>query len=194
MLASLQKRNAAMIFRRAVLAAALFALTACASAPAPVANPQAQFWAALTTLCGKSGQGKLIVGDPVLDKDFASNPLIMGPVACAPDRVEIPFAVGADVSRTWIVTRTATGLRLKHRHLHDGKEEALSQYGGDTVGAGGAARQEFPADAFSKELFLKQNRTASVANIWALEVTAPERFVYELKRPGRHVRVEFAAK
>jgi hypothetical protein len=184
-----------MIFRRAVLAAAAFALSACATAPAPAANnPQAQFWTALTTLCGKSGQGKLIVGDPVLDKDFASNPLIMGPVACAPDRVEIPFAVGADASRTWVVTRTAAGLRLKHRHLHDGKEEALSQYGGDTVSAGGAARQEFPADAFSKELFLKQNRPASVANIWALEIAAPERFVYELKRPGRHVRVEFATK
>lgn len=183
-----------MIFRRIVLAAAAFALTACASAPAPAANPQAQFWTALTTLCSKSGRGKLIVGDPVLDKDFASNPLIMGPVDCAPDRVEIPFAVGADVSRTWVVTRTATGLRLKHRHLHDGKEEALSQYGGDTVGAGRATRQEFPADAFSEDLFLKQNRPASVANIWALEVPAPAQFVYELKRPGRHVRVEFATK
>jgi hypothetical protein len=181
-----------MFFRRAVLAAAVFALTACASAPAPVANPQAQFWAALTTLCGTSGQGKLIVGDPVLDKDFASNPLTMGPVACAADKVEIPFAVGADASRTWIITRTASGLRLKHRHLHDGKEEALSQYGGDTVGVGAADRQEFPADAFSKDLFLKRNRAASVANIWALDVTAHQRLAYELKRPGRHVRVEFA--
>jgi hypothetical protein len=183
-----------MIFRRAVLAAALFALTACATAPEPAGTPQAQFWAALTTLCGKSGQGKLIVGDPVLDKDFASNPLTMGPVACAPDQVEIPFAVGADDSRTWIITRTASGLRLKHRHLHDGKEEALSHYGGDTLGVGAADRQEFPADAFSKELFLKQNRPASVANIWALEVTAQKRLAYELKRPGRHVRVEFATK
>ncbi|MFZ4069834.1 MAG: hypothetical protein ACOYJ6_06975 [Caulobacterales bacterium] len=183
-----------MIFRRAVLAAAGFALSACASALAPGANPQAQFWSALATLCGKSGQGKLIVGDPVLDKDFAANPLVMGPVVCAPDKVEIPFSVGADASRTWIITRTASGLRLKHRHLHDSKEEALSQYGGDTVGVGAADRQEFPADAFSKDLFLKQNRPASVANIWALEVTAHQRLAYELKRPGRHVRVEFATK
>ena len=49
--------------------------------------------------------------------------LVMHVRDCSADEVRIPFWVGEDHSRTWVVTRTETGLRLKHDHRHeDGSE------------------------------------------------------------------------
>lgn len=165
-------------------------LAACAT-PGPI-SPQDQFVANLQTLCGQSYAGTLEIGDPTLDKDFAENPLRMGPVDCTAERIAIPFAVGVDASRTWIITRTATGLTLKHRHAHGEAEDALSQYGGDTTAPGSATRQDFPADAYSIDLFKAQNRPASVENIWSVEVQPGKQFAYGLTRPNRHVRLVFA--
>ncbi|HYH95035.1 hypothetical protein, partial [Hyalangium sp.] len=111
---------------------------------------------------------------------------------CSASEIRIPFAVGEDRSRTWVVTRTATGLRLKHDHRHeDGSEDTRSQYGGDTRAAGTESRQEFPADDFSKALFQKEGIPASVDNVWALELQPEQLFAYELRRPSRFFRVEF---
>ena len=112
---------------------------------------------------------------------------------CTRDTVRIPLHVGDDRSRTWVITRTATRLRLKHDHRHqDGSEDVLTQYGGDTVDAGSAARQEFPVDAESKALFTRENRQVSNTNTWAIEVEPGRVFVYELSRPGgRLFRVAF---
>jgi hypothetical protein len=80
---------------------------------------------------------------------------------------------------------------LKHRHAHGETEDALSNYGGDTQTPGSAARQDFPADAESKSMFLAQNRAVSVDNVWALELTPGTDFAYSLRRPNRFVRVAF---
>ena len=110
---------------------------------------------------------------------------------CSDREIRIPFHVGADRSRTWVITRTGSGLRLKHDHRHeDGSEDALTQYGGDTASAGTAERQEFPADRHSKDMFLRGNIPASADNVWAMEAR-DERFAYELRRPNRFFRVEF---
>jgi hypothetical protein len=171
----------------------LLLLAACASvAPGPRATAPDAFFAGLQTLCGGRFTGRLLAGDPVLDADFAQGPLVIGPVRCSADEVSIPFAVADDSSRTWVITRTDTGLRLKHRHRHNGHEETLSNYGGDTTSRGRATRQEFPADAFSRELFLANERPASVANVWAVEIVPGRHFTYELRRPGRLVRLRFA--
>jgi hypothetical protein len=91
-----------------------------------------------------------------------------------------------------VITRTESGLRLKHDHRHeDGSEDAVTQYGGDTVDPGTAERQEFPADDFSKTLFRENGIPQSVENVWAMEVRPGELFAYELRRPNRHFRVEF---
>ena len=176
--------------RSFVFPLAALILAAC-DTPAAAPAPQAAFFANLQTLCGQSFAGRLEVGDPALDKDFAENPLRIGPVSCAQDRIAIPFAVGEDHSRTWVITRTAAGLTLKHRHAHGEAEDALSQYGGDTVSPGSAIRQDFPADAFSIALFQRENRPASVANVWSVEIEPGVRFAYALRRPGRHVQVAF---
>ncbi len=177
---------------RLILLPILLLLAACETlGPGPRVAPADVFFANLQGLCGQRFEGRLEAGDPVLDADFASGPLIMGPVRCTAEEVAIPFRVGADDSRTWVITRTGEGLRLKHRHRHGSHEEVLSNYGGDTVSRGRATRQEFPADAFSQDLFRANDRLASVDNVWAVEVSAGRSFSYELRRPGRFVRLRF---
>jgi hypothetical protein len=177
------------MIRIAVTALAAFSLTACATAPAP--KPADAFYTSLRGLCGLSFAGKVVTTDPA-DADFAGKSLVMTVAACGEDEVRIPFAVGEDRSRTWVITRRGDALRLKHDHRHaDGTEDTLSQYGGDTVGPGSATRQAFPADAFSRTLFLGKGNPASVDNIWAVEIHPGRVFAYELRRPNRHFRVEF---
>ena len=121
---------------------------------------------------------------------MAGKRLVMHVRECGASTIRVPFHVGDDRSRTWVVSRTAGGLRLKHDHRHpDGGEDVLTQYGGDS-GRVTPARAEFPADAFSQELFGAKGNPASIANMWAMEVE-PARFAYELRRPGRHFRAEF---
>lgn len=166
-----------------------------AQAPAAKQEPVVQapadvFLARLNALCGQRFEGKVVTSDP-LDADFANSRLLMHVRDCSLAEVRIPFHVGQDKSRTWVLTRTGAGLRLKHDHRHeDGTEDELSQYGGDTAAAGTAMRQEFPADEFSKELFLAKGNPASVTNVWAVEA-ADALFAYELRRPERFFRVEF---
>jgi len=159
-------------------------------APAPLnASPQAEFMTALRSHCGKAYGGKLVSNDPA-HKAMAGKPMTMH-VRCTDTEIRIPFYVEDDRSRNWIFTRTETGLRLKHLHVYeDGRETVLSQYGGDTVDEGTARRQEFPVDAFSIDLFVKENRAASAKNTWAVEIT-PEIYAYELSREGLFFRVEF---
>lgn len=169
---------------------ALVALAALSGfAPKPAA-PADAFMARLASLCGKAFAGRVVTNDPA-DAAFAGKPLVMHVAACEPGRVRIPFHVGADRSRTWVLTRTAAGVRLKHDHRHeDGTSDELTMYGGDTTAPGTAARQEFPVDAESIALFRSLNAERSVTNVWAVEADG-SRFAYELRRPGRHFRVEF---
>lgn len=155
-------------------------------------TPADAFMANLNKLCGQTHEGHLVTTDPA-DMDFVGKKLLMGPVACAPGEVTIPFAVGDNRSRTWVITRTGTGVRLKHVHRHDdGKEDNVSRYGGDTATDGTATRQEFPVDEFSKLIFRANKLERSVTNVWAVEAAPGKHFVYELRRPNRFFRVEFA--
>lgn len=128
---------------------------------------------------------------------MAGEKLVMELRLCRDGDVRIPFHVGADASRTWMLSKTAAGWQLKHRHLHkDGKPDARTNYGGEHKGApiplsGGGWRLEFPADAESRALFTAQGVPASTGNVWAMEHVPGKRFVYELKRPERFLRVEF---
>lgn len=174
----------------AALVAVAMALSACATAPVP-ASPQDAFFANLKALCGQRFEGRVVTTDAA-DADFARSRLLMHVRDCSANEVRIPFWVGENRSRTWVVTRTASGVRLKHDHRHeDGTEDELSQYGGDTTDAGTATRQEFPVDQFSKDLFTRRNATVSNTNVWAMEVRPAEIFAYELRRPNRWLRVEF---
>lgn len=169
----------------------LAALLAGCATPSAVETPRDRFFARLASLCGKAFEGRIASPPVEADSSFASKRLVMHVRSCTQDEIRIPFHVGEDRSRTWVVTPAGAGLRLKHDHRHsDGSEDQLTQYGGDTVGEGTERRQEFPADGFSKALFARENISVSSANVWAMEADG-RTFAYELRRPGRFFRVEF---
>ena len=174
---------------RLLAAFALLAATGCTTlGPAP----RADFFERLSGLCGQAFEGRIASPPAAADSSFAGKRLVMHVRDCSADTIRIPFHVGEDRSRTWVVTRTATGYRLKHDHRHrDGSEDKLSQYGGDSVPPGSAHRQEFPADAFTRALLVREGNLAGVANVWAIEVHPRRAFAYELRRPNRFFRVEF---
>ncbi len=165
------------------------------SAQAPA--PADAFLAAIAAHCGKAFAGRIVANEPQTGTPdaFEGKPLVMHVRGCSePTReLRIPFHVGDDHSRTWILTRTDDGLRLKHDHRHeDGSPDASTLYGGDTAQAGTAMRQEFPVDADSVAMFEREGLSASVSNTWAMEIESGKRFLYELSRPGgRLFQVEF---
>ena len=172
------------------------ALAGCATTPAAT-NPQDEFFAALSARCGKAYAGKL-ASDQDADADMRGKAMVMHIRHCTADRIEIPFHIdglgpdgGWDRSRTWIISRTATGLRLKHDHRHaDGTSDDVTLYGGDTAGIGTGTRQTFPVDAESIAMFERTGRGVSTTNIWSVETTGAG-FTYGLDRQGRHFRVAF---
>lgn len=184
-------------------------LAACSTTPdrPPLPATQEAFWDALASHCGSAYAGELASSD-ARDADWQGQRMIAHWAECERDSIAIAFHVedaeapgGWNRSRTWLVTRTADGLRLKHDHRHeDGEEDAVTQYGGDTLSAGTARVQDFPVDAYSIALFEREGLNASLTNVWRVEVDPAERrgarFAYQLTRrndPTRLFRVEFDA-
>ena len=152
--------------------------------------PQDEFFGAISQLCGKAYSGTVTV-DSANSESFANKKLIMHVRRCDDRQLQIPFHVGEDASRTWLITKTGSGLSLKHDHRHsDGTEDVLTQYGGHTVDAGWAQAQSFPADQYSKELFVANAIPQSIGNTWQMYIY-PERFTYRLIRQGLEFRVDF---
>lgn len=175
-------------------------LAACATLPAPSSSPQDRFFAALSSHCGKAYAGAM-VSDQEVDADMRGRGMVMHVRECSGTRIAVPFHVrntdgSWNRSRTWLITRTAQGLRLKHDHRHeDGTSDAVTMYGGDTAAPGTARGQDFPVDAESIALFEANGLAASVTNVWRVEVdpagTPDARYAYQLSRANRLFRVEF---
>src|SRR5687768_11887891 len=98
--------------RHSIAVFALVAFGGCATiAEAPA--PQLAFFERLRSLCGSAYQGRVVSTDAA-DRNFAASRLVMHVRSCSADEIRIPFHVGDDRSRTWVVSRTDGGLRLKH--------------------------------------------------------------------------------
>jgi hypothetical protein len=150
-----------------------------ADSPPAASDPQDAFWEGLVALCGQAFEGSVEESVPP-DTLFADRTLTMHVRECTDDVIRIPFHVGDDRSRTWVVSRTDTGLRLKHDHRHaDGTEDEVTQYGGDTAEPGTAIEQSFPADQETATLL-----PAAATNVWTIELEPGARFVYALRREG----------
>ncbi|MGB5689820.1 MAG: hypothetical protein WBM45_11130, partial [Woeseiaceae bacterium] len=84
------------------------------------------FFSAISELCGKAFPGTVTVDNDSSDT-FANKQLIMHVRRCDDAQLQIPFHVGDDASRTWLITKTGSGLSLKHDHRHsDGTEDTLT--------------------------------------------------------------------
>lgn len=150
---------------------------------------QDAFFNSISRLCGKAFEGRVTVDNP--KSDGFEGRLIMHVRECSATQLRIPFHVGEDHSRTWVISRTGSGLQLKHDHRHrDGSSDASTMYGGHTLDAGWAQVQSFPADQYSKELFVAAGNPQSNGNTWQMFVY-PEKFTYRLVREGREFRVDF---
>ncbi|MBE0364270.1 hypothetical protein PULV_a2563 [Pseudoalteromonas ulvae UL12] len=168
----------------------LWGHSAFAQAPLVSIPTQDQFFDKLSVLCGKAFSGKVTEGNSA-DSAFSEKKLVMHVRRCTDSELQIPFHVGDNASRTWIITKTGSGLSLKHDHrMKNGEDDKSTMYGGHTVDAGWPQAQSFPADHYSKELFVASGIPQSTGNTWHMYIY-PEKFTYRLTREGREFRVDF---
>ncbi len=148
------------------------------------------FFNSIKQHCGKAYEGRVTV-DNASDNSFSDKKLVMHVRRCTDRQLQVPFHVGDDASRTWLITKTGSGLSLKHDHrYHDGSNDKSTMYGGHTIDAGWSNVQSFPTDQYTKELFVEQGIPQSVNNTWQMYIY-PEKFTYRLIRQGREFRVDF---
>jgi hypothetical protein len=181
--------------RGALISLAVAGVAACEPRPretlpgsAVATTAQDSFWVQLSALCGKAYGGRAVESVPP-DTIMTRQALVMHVRDCGRDTIRVPFHVGENRSRTWVITRTAAGLRLKHDHRHeDGAPDSVTMYGGDTHHAGTNGRQEFFADSLTASLI-----PAARSNVWTLEIHPGHMFIYALRRErsDRRFRAEF---
>lgn len=136
---------------------------------------QQAFWDALLAHCGQAYLGTL-EAKPA-PADFAGKELKMYVMSCEENIIKIPFYVGEDRSRTWVLTKTAQGILLKHDHrLEDGSEDEDTMYGGLTSNTGSENVQFFPADQETTDLI-----PGAAANLWWITIDENQ-FSYNLRR------------
>ena len=182
----------AVIFSFAFCTATSFSLiaqTEIKEAPLVSIPSHDNFFTSIAKHCSKAFEGKVVFdNDPSPAFD---NRLIMHVRKCSDTQLQIPFHVGDNASRTWIITKTGSGLNLKHDHRkQDGSDDPLTMYGGHTEDAGFDQAQSFPADQYSKELFTAMGIPQSNGNTWQMFIYE-NKFTYRMVREGREFRVDF---
>lgn len=159
-----------------------------AASRAVSASPLDAYWENLTSLCGKAFAGQLII-HPEGETGFVDKSLVMHVRDCSAERIRIPFMVGDDRSRTWVLTRKGDRIELKHDHRHeDGTPEDSTMYGGTSTNEGRAQEQYFPADEQTRQVI-----EAAFSNVWVMRVEPGQTFTYGLWRLGtpRVFQVDF---
>lgn len=150
---------------------------------------QSAFMQAFSPYCGKAFAAR-VVHDSQPSPAW-QQPLVVHIRDCEETVIRMPLHVGDDRSRTWVLTRHDTFIDFQHIHLHeDGSPDAVSPYGGQTVNAGSANQQSFPADEASKSLFKANGLDVSVDNTWSLSFPDAQTLSYRLSRPGRLFEVQ----
>lgn len=165
----------------------LLIVAACRTSTPPLAGDA--FWNALAPHCGKAYEGRMVEGTEPSDQGIGQQRLVMHVRACSANEMRIPFVIGENRSRTWVLTRTPDHVLLKHDHRHeDGTPDRVTQYGGPTRGSANELTLEFFADEHTATLI-----PAAKTNIWTMSVAPGRTFTYALRREesGRRFRVEF---
>jgi hypothetical protein len=169
----------------------LFTAVSTVAARAQADAPNTVFWKELQKLCGKAFTG-VVAAAPADDTTFKDKALVMHVRSCEKDRIRIPFLVGEDRSRTWVLTVRENRILLRHDHRHqDGTADKVTMYGGWTTNAGLPTRQVFPADQETFNVL-----PAAAPNVWWIELIPGELFSYNLRRMGseRYFSIKFDLK
>jgi len=142
-------------------------------------KPSDIFWNQLQKHCGKAYEGQITAGAREGD-GFSGKKLVMQVLSCKKDEIKIPFHVGDNHSRTWVLTKTTEGvLKLKHDHRHeDGSEDKITQYGGTSTSTGSKNLQFFPADQETANLL-----DYAATNVWWIGLDENQ-YTYNLQRVG----------
>jgi hypothetical protein len=161
---------------RFFLFCALFIASISVNAQSP--SGQDKFMENLKKHCGKAYEGTITAGGREGD-GFTGQKLVMRVISCSENQVKIPFFVGENKSRTWILTQKGTGLELKHDHRHeDGTDDKVTMYGGTTSNTGSASLQFFPADQFTCNMI-----DYACGNVWWITLD-DTKYTYNLRRIG----------
>ncbi len=137
-----------------------------------------QFWQKLKEHCGKTFEGTVTSGTTANDV-FSGKRLVMHVLSCSESQLLIPFNVGENRSRTWILTKVKDRIELKHDHRHeDGTNDAVTMYGGTTTNSGLPGIAVFPADQLTATTI-----PAAATNVWWITINNTT-FTYNLRRIG----------
>lgn len=131
----------------------------------------------LAELDGKSFGGRMVYPDK---PDHEMNqPMKITVQVVSEDEIRVPFAVGENQSRTWIIRRSADGVSLKHDHRHsDGTPEELTNYGGVDTAQLLGRQLVFPADDETKAMLPEAS-----TNVWTLRLSPDgKQLFYYLER------------
>jgi hypothetical protein len=153
--------------------------------------PTSVFWTELQKLCRKAFAGT-VAAAPEDDTTFKGEKLVMHVRSCEKNRIRIPFFVGEDKSRTWVLKYQKGRILLKHDHRHeDGTPDKVTMYGGLASNGGTATKQTFPADQETVGVV-----PAAAANVWWIDLVPGEYFTYNLRRMGtdRYFSIKFDLK
>ncbi|WP_282629839.1 hypothetical protein [Empedobacter sedimenti] len=154
-----------------------FVLIGCSSLFAQTEKPSEIFWKNLEKHCGKAYEGKL--PEHITRDDFAGKKLTMHVKSCSANEIKIPFNVGDNYSRTWILTKKDGIITLKHDHRHkNGTSETITFYGGTNTNFGFKDFQMFPADQETASLI-----DYASTNIWWITLD-DKTFSYNLQKAG----------
>lgn len=127
-------------------------------------NDLARFFENLSGFCGFSYSGEVVHPDEP-PRGF-TDPLVAHFTICEEDKIHIPFHVGENTSRTWMLTLSDEGLLFKHDHRYpDGTPERMTDYGGWATDEGTSLKQYFPADEHT--ISLRDNLRS---HIWVIEL------------------------
>ncbi len=134
----------------------------------------------LHALGGGSYPGRMTF--PVDPAHEMNKPMLITVQAVSEEEIRIPLQVGEDRSRTWILTRSDSGVLLKHDHRHaDGTPDEITNYGGLATHAELGNLLVFPADDDTARLLPE-----AASNAWSLRLSPDGRqLFYYLERQSQ---------
>lgn len=141
-------------------------------------SSKVEFFENISGLCGSTFLGEAIYPES-MDEEFMGTELKMNVLSCSESEIRIPFHVGNDSTRTWVLTLTDDGLLFKHHHVNpDGSVPEITNYGGWAIIGGSSLEQSFIADAETAILIPEARR-----NVWSMKIDLEtNQFIYYLER------------
>lgn len=126
---------------------------------------------------GQSYSGKMSFSNK--PNDEMNKPMQMTVKVISENEIRVPFQVGENKSRTWILTRSADGVTLKHDHRHeDGTPDELTNYGGTDGNVQLGNQLIFPADQETITMLPE-----AATNAWSLRLSPDgKQLFYYLER------------